>query len=61
MQKNLNSVVIASGLRCRRLRQTKISDYLGDTRSVIQRCVAQMPSHADFIAAHCASEELQTC
>jgi len=44
------------------LSEAEISDYLGDTQAVIQRCVAQMPSHADFIQAHCAAaKELQTC
>jgi tryptophan halogenase len=43
------------------LPEAEIDDYLNDIRAVIQRCVVQMPTHADYIAAHCASEELQTC
>jgi len=44
------------------LSEGEINDYLDDTRSVIQRCVAQMPSHADYIAAHCAAvQETETC
>ncbi len=44
------------------LSESEISDYLEDTRAVIQRCVAQMPSHADFIQAHCAAaKDLETC
>ncbi|MDR7269427.1 tryptophan halogenase [Pelomonas saccharophila] len=44
------------------LPQSEINDYLDDTRAVIQRCVAQMPSHADFIQAHCAAaKDLETC
>ncbi|MGM9483211.1 tryptophan halogenase family protein [Roseateles sp. NT4] len=44
------------------LSESEINDYLEDTRAVIQRCVAQMPSHADFIQAHCAAaKDLETC
>ncbi|MDR7332917.1 tryptophan 7-halogenase [Roseateles asaccharophilus] len=39
------------------LSEQEIADYLDDARAVIQRCVAQMPSHADFIAAHCAAAQ----
>jgi len=39
------------------LSEAEISDYLENTQAVIQRCVAQMPAHADYIAAHCASRE----
>ncbi|HEY0956489.1 MAG TPA: tryptophan halogenase family protein [Roseateles sp.] len=43
------------------LSEVEIADYLDDTRATVQRCVAQMPSHADFIAAHCAARETATC
>jgi tryptophan 7-halogenase len=43
------------------LPETEINDYLADTQAVIQRCVAQMPGHAAYIAAHCAAQESQTC
>ena len=29
--------------------------FVGDVRRVVQRCVEVMPSHADFIATHCAA------
>lgn len=44
------------------LGEKDIADYLSETEAVIGRCVAQMPSHADYIAAHCAAAaELPTC
>ena len=46
------------------LPEGEIAEYLENTRSVIERCVAQMPSHADFIAKNCAApvlEEQETC
>lgn len=44
------------------LPESEINDYLEDTRAVIQRCVAQMPTHAGFISAHCAAtKDLETC
>jgi len=33
----------------------EVQAMVDDTRSVIQRCVAVMPGHAEFIAAHCAA------
>ena len=32
----------------------ELEAYLADTRAVIAKCVTAMPSHADFIARHCA-------
>ena len=29
--------------------------FVDDTREVVRRCVAVMPTHADFISAHCAA------
>ena len=58
MQQNLRTVVVAAGW----MTASEINDHPDDTRAVIQRCVAQMPSHADFIQAHCAAaKELETC
>jgi tryptophan 7-halogenase len=61
-------VLHGQGLRPRRhhpladaLPEAEIRDYLDDTGAVIQRCVAQMPSHAEFISAHCAAKDLATC
>ena len=38
----------------RRLRE-QTQAFVDDTREVVRRCVAVMPSHADFISAHCAA------
>ena len=44
------------------LAEQEVLDYLADTSAVIQRCVAQMPRHAEYIAAHCAAApETETC
>ncbi|MBV8501181.1 MAG: tryptophan 7-halogenase [Paucibacter sp.] len=44
------------------LPEPEVLDYLADTRAVIQRCVAQMPQHVDFIAAQCAAtSESEPC
>jgi tryptophan halogenase len=32
----------------------ELDAYLADTGAVVARCVAAMPSHAEFIARHCA-------
>jgi tryptophan halogenase len=37
------------------LSEGEIGEYLGDIASVINQCVNQMPSHAAYIAARCAS------
>ena len=29
--------------------------FIDDTREVVRRCVAVMPTHAEFISAHCAA------
>ncbi len=34
--------------------EAKIKDFLGNVRSTIARCVEVMPTHAQFIAQHCA-------
>jgi tryptophan halogenase len=36
------------------LPKDELDAYLADTRAVIGKCVAAMPSHASFIARHCA-------
>ena len=33
----------------------KITRFLDNLRSTIQRCVEVMPAHADFVARHCAT------
>ena len=43
------------------LPESEINDYLDDTQAVIQRCVAQMPTHAEFVSAHCAAKDPETC
>ena len=35
--------------------EKELADYLHETQAVIGRCVAQMPSHADYIAQQCAT------
>jgi tryptophan halogenase len=37
------------------LDEKEITEYLGDIASVVGSCVNQMPSHAAYIAARCAS------
>ena len=32
-----------------------VSEFVGDVERVIQKCVVAMPTHADFVAAHCAA------
>ena len=34
---------------------TEITSYLENIRTVIRRCVSVMPTHAEFIAGHCAA------
>lgn len=34
----------------------EITDYLENVRLVIQKCLAVMPRHADFVAANCAAQ-----
>jgi tryptophan 7-halogenase len=34
--------------------EAKIKDFLSNVRSTIARCVEVMPTHAQFIAQHCA-------
>ena len=36
------------------LPETKIEDFLNNVRSTIRRCVEVMPTHAQFVAQHCA-------
>ncbi|MES3022206.1 MAG: tryptophan halogenase family protein [Pseudomonadota bacterium] len=36
------------------LEASDVADYLGDIAAVVKQCVATMPSHADYIARHCA-------
>ena len=38
----------------RLLPQAELDAYLADTAAVIRKCVAAMPTHAHFIAQHCA-------
>jgi tryptophan halogenase len=35
----------------------EVGAYLDDIENVIKKCVDYMPTHADFIAAHCASSK----
>jgi tryptophan halogenase len=37
------------------LDENEVVAYLDDVKGVVQRCVAQMPSHAEFVAAQCAA------
>ena len=37
------------------LDEADIAEYLGDIERVVGACVEQMPSHAKFVAAHCAA------
>jgi tryptophan halogenase len=37
--------------------EAEIATYLGDIQTVIQKCVAVMPTHAEYIAKHCAVEK----
>lgn len=41
------------------LDETEIAAYLTDVHTVIGRCVEQIPSHADYIAANCAAPALE--
>ncbi len=41
------------------LPSAELDAFLADTRSVIRKCVNAMPSHAQFIADHCAIELLK--
>jgi tryptophan halogenase len=40
------------------LSETELAEFLGNTRSVIAKCVETMPDHAAFIAAHCAAPRI---
>ena len=35
--------------------EAEIEAYLDNVRRVIARCVTTMPSHGDYVAAHCAA------
>jgi tryptophan 7-halogenase len=55
-------VLLGQGLRPRAhhpLAETRpreqVQDFIADVQRVVQRCVDVMPTHADFIAAHCAA------
>ena len=36
----------------------EIAQYLGDIERVIRKCVDVMPTHADYIAQHCAAPKM---
>ena len=36
--------------------EAKIADFLKSVRHTIARCVDAMPTHAEFIAQHCATD-----
>ena len=55
-------VLVGQGLRPRRTHalaaltaRERAQAFVDNTREVVRRCVAVMPTHADFISAHCAA------
>ncbi|MBV8035490.1 tryptophan halogenase family protein [Roseateles sp.] len=55
-------VLVGQGLRPRHLHplaelsaRDRVQAFVANTRDVVRRCVAVIPAHADFIAAHCAA------
>jgi tryptophan halogenase len=41
------------------LSEAEVEDFLGAIRGLIERDVAAMPMHADYVAGHCAARELE--